>query len=136
MQGFIKVHEEIKIILVKRKTALKLRKAYRFLGLFIGIQFIMWTVRGMYFSWTDIDEIHGDHFRKHHVEQVSFRNLIAPAELPGGVKSFQLKDIVGKPFYLVNDEKLIDAETGEEKQAITEGEALTIAGKYMRKDWE
>lgn len=104
------------------------------MGLFIGIQFIMWTVSGMYFSWTDIDEIHGDHFRKHHVEQVSFSSLIAPSELPGGVKSLQLKEIAGKPFYLVNDEKLIDAETGEEKHGITEGEALEIAEKYMRED--
>lgn len=120
--------------MVKRKTALKLRKAHRYLGLFIGIQFIMWTVSGMYFSWTDIDEIHGDQFRKHHVEQVSFSSLIAPAELPGGVKSLQLKDIAGKPFYLVNDERLIDAQTGEEKQGISEGEALAIAGKFMRED--
>lgn len=88
----------------------------------------------MYFSWTDIDEIHGDHFRKHHVEQVSFSSLIAPSELPGGVKSLQLKEIAGKPFYLVNEEKLIDAQTGEEKHGITEGEALAIAGKYMRED--
>lgn len=120
--------------MVKRKTALKLRKAHRYLGLFIGIQFIMWTVSGIYFSWTDIDEIHGDQFRKHHVEQKSFSNLIAPAELLGGVKSLQLKDIAGKPFYLVNYEKLIDAETGEEKQGISKGEALAIAGKYMRED--
>ena len=120
--------------MVKRKTALKLRRTHRYLGLFIGIQFIMWTVSGMYFSWTDIDDIHGDHFKKHHVEHVSFSNLIAPAELPGGVKSLQLKEIAGKPFYVVNDEKLIDAETGEEKQGITEGEALAIAGKYMRED--
>lgn len=120
--------------MVKRKTALKLRKTHRYLGLFIGIQFIMWTVSGMYFSWTDIDEIHGDQFRKQHVEQVSFSSLRAPAELLGGVKSLQLKDIAGKPFYLLNDEKLIDAQTGEEKQGITEGEALAITGKYMRED--
>lgn len=88
----------------------------------------------MYFSWTDIDEIHGDQFRKQHVEQVSFSSLRAPAELLGGVKSLQLKDIAGKPFYLLNDEKLIDAQTGEEKQGITEGEALAITGKYMRED--
>lgn len=90
----------------------------------------------MYFSWTDIDEIHGDQFRKHHVDQVAFSNLRAPSELIGVVKFLQLKDLAGKPFYLVNDEKLIDAQTGEEKQGITEGEALAIAGKYMREDLE
>ncbi|MCM4158501.1 hypothetical protein FHG64_13030 [Antarcticibacterium flavum] len=120
--------------MVKRKTALKLRKTHRYLGLFIGVQFIMWTVSGMYFSWTDIDEIHGDQFRKHHVESVSFSNLRAPSGLTGVVKSLQLKDIAGKPFYLVNGEKLIDALKGEEKKGITEEEALAIAGKYMRED--
>ena len=122
--------------MVKRKTALKLRKAHRYLGLFIGVQFIMWAVSGLYFSWTNIDEIHGDQFKKLHVEQVSFSNLQSPSELIGVVQSLQLKDIAGKPFYLVNDEKLLDAQTGEEKQGITEGEALAIAGKYMREDLE
>ena len=50
--------------MVKRKTALKIRKAHRYLGIFLGIQFLMWTISGMYFSWTDIDEIHGDQFKK------------------------------------------------------------------------
>ena len=50
--------------MVKRKTAIKIRKAHRYLGVFLGIQFLMWTISGMYFSWTDINEIHGDHFKK------------------------------------------------------------------------
>ena len=39
------------------------RQIHRWLGLFIGIQFIAWTVGGLYFSWTDLDEIHGDHLQ-------------------------------------------------------------------------
>ena len=42
----------------------RFRKVHRFLGIFIGIQFLFWTVSGLYFSWTNIDEIHGDHYRK------------------------------------------------------------------------
>ncbi len=42
------------------KTQIKIRKIHRYLGLAIGIQFIMWTLSGLYFSWTDLDEIHGD----------------------------------------------------------------------------
>ena len=42
----------------------RFRKAHRFLGIFIGIQFLFWTISGLYFSWTNIDEIHGDHYRK------------------------------------------------------------------------
>ncbi len=44
------------------KTQLKIRKAHRYLGLIIGVQFLAWTVSGLYFSWTDIDQIHGDPF--------------------------------------------------------------------------
>ena len=42
----------------------RFRKVHRFLGIFIGIQFLFWTVSGLYFSWTNIDEIHGDHYQK------------------------------------------------------------------------
>ena len=39
------------------------RKAHRYLGVFIGVQFILWTLGGLYFSWTVLGEIHGDHLR-------------------------------------------------------------------------
>jgi hypothetical protein len=90
--------------MVKRKTALKLRKAHRYLGIFLGLQFIMWTVSGLYFSWTDINEIHGDNFKKHHVEHTTFTDLADPsAIIPGqAISSLELKDIAGNPFYLLN----------------------------------
>ncbi len=49
--------------MVNRKTGLKIRKNHRYLGLFLGVQFLLWTISGLYFSWTDIDEIHGDQFK-------------------------------------------------------------------------
>ena len=66
--------------MVKRKTALKIRKAHRYLGIFLGIQFLMWTISGMYFSWTDIDEIHGDHFKKEIPEQTAFSDLVGSSQ--------------------------------------------------------
>jgi len=36
------------------------RRMHRYLGVLLGIQFLLWTVSGLYFSWTNIDEIHGD----------------------------------------------------------------------------
>jgi uncharacterized iron-regulated membrane protein len=41
--------------MVNRHTALKIRKTHRYLGLFLGIQFLFWTISGLYFSWSDID---------------------------------------------------------------------------------
>ena len=67
--------------MVGRKTALKIRKAHRYLGLFIGIQFLMWTISGLYFSWTDIDDIHVDQFKKEKPKQTSFNNLLGTAQL-------------------------------------------------------
>ena len=39
---------------VKREFSLKIRKTHRYLGVFIGLQFLAWTVSGLYFSWTDL----------------------------------------------------------------------------------
>ncbi|HEY9185563.1 MAG TPA: PepSY domain-containing protein [Salegentibacter sp.] len=120
--------------MVKRKTILKLRQAHRYLGLFIGIQFIMWTISGIYFSWTDLDEIHGDHFRKEVVKPTIFSNLGGPGQMLSGtrVTSLELRDIGGEAFYLVNGKNLIDPETGEERPDITPEEALKIAEINMR----
>ena len=48
--------------MVKLTTAAKIRKAYHYLELFQGLQFLMWTNRRLYFSWTVVDEIHRDYF--------------------------------------------------------------------------
>ena len=124
--------------MVKRKTALKLRKTHRYLGLFIGIQFIIWTISGIYFSWTDLDEIHGDHFRKEVVKTTKFSNLHGPGQMLSGtpVESLELKDIDGEAFYLVNGKILIDPKTGEKRPDISREEALKIADKHMRDDLE
>ncbi len=42
-----------------------IRKTHRYLGVILGIQFLFWTIGGLYFSWTNIDEIHGDFQHKH-----------------------------------------------------------------------
>lgn len=99
--------------MVKRKTILKYRKIHRYLGILIGIQFIMWTLSGLYFSWTNLDEIHGDHFKKEQAEATGFTNLNLPGDLGKEmhIASLELKDIAGRPYYLLNNEVLVNAET-------------------------
>jgi len=41
-----------------------IRKTHRWLGVLIGIQFLAWSLGGLYFSWSDMDEVHGDHEKK------------------------------------------------------------------------
>jgi hypothetical protein len=119
--------------MVKRKTAIKIRKAHRYLGLFLGIQFLMWTISGMYFSWTDIDEIHGDQFRSETSVPPSFDNLISPTSflIPSKITSLELRVIADKPYYWVNDNVLVDARNGSEKKEISKDEALSVSKKNM-----
>ncbi|SEL64827.1 PepSY-associated TM region [Aquimarina amphilecti] len=118
--------------MVKRKTAILIRKAHRYLGIFLGIQFLMWTISGLYFSWTDIDEIHGDQFKKE-LKPMMHTNLlgldsISPVPV---VSSLELRTIVDEPYYWVNDSILIHAKSGKVKSKITEEEALQVASAHM-----
>ena len=118
--------------MVNRHTAQKIRKTHRYLGLFIGIQFLIWTISGLYFSWTDIDEIHGDDYRKHHTEEPKFTNLENPSSIMPGleISSLELKEIAGNPYYLINREFLIHAKTGE-KKVLSQSDAIALADKHM-----
>jgi len=90
--------------MVKRKTAIKIRKAHRYLGVFLDIQFLMWTISGMHFSWTDIKEIHGDHFKKEIPEHTTFLNLLGSNQLlfQKPIKSLELLEIAKTSYYWIN----------------------------------
>ena len=129
---------------MNRKTHLGIRKTHRYLGLFTGIQFIFWTLGGLYFSWSDIDEIHGDFQRKAPVNFSSQMNLASPAQvlaqLPqaDSVKSIKLVEILGEPVYQIiyfaNHEgeampqtQLAVAQSGTLRGGLTEQEAVQMA---------
>ncbi len=119
--------------MVSRSNAVKIRKTHRYLGLFIGIQFIFWTLSGLYFSWTNLDDIHGDQFKNLTYIPKSFDNLLAPQQIniPNGIKMIELRDIQREPYYWINNEQLVHARNGSLKNEITKEEALYIAKNYM-----
>ena len=121
--------------MVNRIASQKIRKTHRYLGLFLGIQFLMWTISGLYFSWTDIDEIHGDHFRSESKQKV-FTNLAGLSELSFSqpVESLVLTDLLGEPYYFVNESTLIHARSGEIKTGVSKEEAVAIARENLRDD--
>ena len=120
---------------MKRKVSLKIRKAHRYLGIFLGIQFLFWTISGLYFSWTNLDEIHGDHYKNIEYEPLSFENLISPSliKTKESINSLEIRDINKKPYYFINKKWLYSARTGVRKNELTKDEALYIADKYMKK---
>ncbi|MDX1940141.1 MAG: PepSY domain-containing protein [Saprospiraceae bacterium] len=115
------------------KNRLIIRKTHRYLGIFLGIQFLLWTVSGLYFSWSNLDRIHGDHFKNLNHQPTAFFDLNPLKELriKEGIHSLELREIGGQPFYWINENRLFNARTGEEKRIITKEEALDIAYHYM-----
>ncbi len=110
------------------------RRIHRFLGVFIGIQFFFWTLSGLYFSWTDIDEIHGDHFHQDHMMHQTATDLAEPGSLDSTleISTLELRFVRHQPHYWVNGEKLFDAKTGQLKPEITAEEAKEIARIYIK----
>ncbi len=110
-----------------------IRKAHRYLGLFIGVQFLFWTISGLYFSWTNLDEIHGDHFKVSDYEPDYYTDLfpLSALKLPKGIQYIELREINGAPYYWINNQSLYSAETGIIKNGVTEFEALSIAQKHI-----
>lgn len=122
------------------------RQSHRYLGLFIGIQFLFWTIGGLYFSWTNIKEIRGEHLRQNREFIDRKGNFVSPqtiferAAQDGAfeLKKLQLVEILGAPFYELtirqNDQTkiiLADALTGAPRGSVTETEAARIASTAL-----
>lgn len=107
------------------------RKIHRYLGIIIGIQFLFWTISGLYFSWTNLDDIHGDTFRLEH-KPVYFDNLLLSSQISlPKIKSLELRNVNDSPFYWVNDSILVNAKNGKFKNGISKTEAVQIANKNV-----
>ena len=119
---------------MKYTTIQKFRKSHRFLGIFIGIQFLFWTISGLYFSWTNLDEIHGDHYKKV-VDVVTPRQPYLTdsflQELPFPLHALKVKNIGKEYFFWVNDSILINAKTGSFLQEISAKQAIAIVQEHI-----
>ncbi len=121
-----------------------IRKSHRYLGISIGVQFLFWTLGGLYFSWTTIDEVRGTTLKRdhgHHQAQenlVSIDSVLARIETANG--KFQLAHL--RTFWLdhvpyfelegrVSGEKetrfAANAHSGQLIAPLSEQEATTIA---------
>lgn len=133
---------------MKKNYKFYLRKAHRYLGFLIGVQFVFWTLGGLYFSWTNINEIRGEHLRKESGE-IDFRqNFVAPqiviSELEKKseglkIQNLRLIEISGKPFYefkvLQNNSPafiVADAVSGQIRSPILAEEARKIAQESLK----
>ena len=123
----------------------KIRGVHRWMGFILGIQFLLWTVGGLYFSWSDMDEVKDDHHKAHihHIESdiklANPQDIIQKIKLKDTVNylfDIRLIQVLGKPvyqiFYSKEDDRgekvqLANAETGELRGALTKQEATEVA---------
>lgn len=127
-----------------------IRKSHRYLGVFIGIQFLFWTISGLYFTWTDIGEIRGEHLRAERNTIEPIEGVLSPLDINSKlqqiepnleVTSFRLVKVIDKNYFEVtykDSEKkesitLFDTKSGELRKPFTKEEAESIATDALAK---
>ncbi|WP_299527657.1 hypothetical protein [uncultured Lutibacter sp.] len=131
----------------KKNRNYNIRKTHRYLGVFIGIQFLFWTLGGLYFSWNNMDDVHGDTLlkqEKKHIESIDFSQIqkgIDSLENEiniDSIHSINLIEAFGKPlvqFKYFSDNhlkiQLIEAETGNLRPPFSGQECLELAEQQL-----
>ncbi len=120
-----------------------IRKIHRYLGVIIGIQFLFWTVSGLYFSWTKINEIRGEHLvseveHKPDMSQCTYSiaDIVADNELTG-VEHAELVSVMGKTCCSIQTEegiKLFDMASGVEVREMPKEKVKELAESRMAND--
>jgi hypothetical protein len=123
----------------------KIRKSHRWLGVILGIQFLFWTIGGLYFSWSNMDEVHGDHQKAHIHPIESDIKLVNPQDIIQKVKQkdtinyifdIRLIQLLDEPVYQIFYSKEHDrgkkiqlayAVSGELRSPLTKKEATEVA---------
>jgi hypothetical protein len=130
-----------------RSRTFYVRKAHRWLGLVIGIQFFLWTAGGLYFAWTNLSNIHGDHLAAPQPQIPIDAGMVSPGaalaavtagEPADSVRRLELVRLIDRPVYRITYTRtgpegsetvtrLADARTGEALEAIGQEAAVEMA---------
>ena len=109
------------------------RKTHKWLGLFVGLQVVIWSLSGLYMTIVHIDTIHGDHLvREKRPAIVDAAVLADPISVAAthNSQSIRLGSMRGQPVYVVKSEageQAVDARTGRAVAAPSEREIRAIA---------
>jgi 1,2-phenylacetyl-CoA epoxidase PaaB subunit len=130
----------------------QIRRWHRYLGLFAGLQFLAWSLGGLYFTWSNMDEIHGDFQRAEPPTLAWQPGWVSPdqvlSQLPAQSKllDFKVVNVLGQATYQVKYQphlsaqakghghqaagavyQLADARTGQFRPSLTKEEAIQMA---------
>jgi uncharacterized iron-regulated membrane protein len=138
--------------MTKAKAHKWVRRFHRYMGVFFGIQFLMWTIGGLYFSWTDIKKVRGEDIRKEESHLLIHAQLASPDSILLvlkqedsllHVKSIQLVNVLDSVYYQISfltkqktKTRLANAATGKLRSALTEAEAVLVAKSRLKQPEE
>jgi uncharacterized iron-regulated membrane protein len=117
------------------------RKFHKWLMLFIGIQFVIWSVTGAYMVFFDIDYIHGDSLVVNHQDKIKANDIEYSlstlfSEYPDA-ENIRLSTFLQHTVYrfVINTENgpeqfLLDARSGHPMSPINESKAVAAAHYY------
>lgn len=132
----------------RKSTNYNVRRIHRYLGVFLGVQFLFWALGGLYFSWNNMDDVHGETLvkqEKKYVESVDFSQIqkgldsLKTFTNIDSVHSVKLVETFKKSFaqfrFFENGllkSQLISIETGSLKPDFTGQECLEIAEQQLK----
>lgn len=133
---------------IRKNRNYNVRKIHRYLGVFMGVQFFFWALGGLYFSWNNMDDVHGETLlkqEKKYVEAVDFSQIqkgidsLKTFTNIDSVHSVKLVETLKKPFaqlrFFENGQlksQLISMETGNLRPDFTGQECLEIAEQQLK----
>lgn len=121
-----------------------LRKAHRYMGIFVGIQLLFWGISGLYFTWNDIEKVRGAHMANSVGNDIQAEQFVDIAwilrsfreRMPQitAVKGIQLRLLLGQPVYEISYTnssgemyQLVNARTGVFMPMVDEETAVRLA---------
>jgi uncharacterized iron-regulated membrane protein len=109
------------------------RKTHKWLGLFIGLQVVIWSLSGLYMTVVHIDTIHGDHLIRalpqNTVDAASLADPLTVLRANQG-QGVRLAWVSNRPAYVVKGdagETVVDATNNKPVAPPTEAEIRSIA---------
>jgi uncharacterized iron-regulated membrane protein len=115
------------------KPAFWSRRLHKWLGLFVGLQALLWMASGLYMTAISIDVIHGDHLA--HRDQTPLSEAVAGAQLKldarfDGITGIKLKRMLGRDIVEVRHAGgvgLLDAATGVRRDPLDKATMQQLA---------
>ena len=117
----------------------RIARIHKLLGLVIGLQFLFWTVSGLFFTLYPIETIHGDPYRPapKHGSLAKMSTPISAAEaaaiVPGELAEADLRAFLDQPVWVIRTDTtraMVDATTGAMRSPLNQADIDALQARF------